>query len=96
MFKSLEVKYPKFYQVFRFIIVIIASVLYAWNLRCFAKVRSLPVISGNRTALLSYQHPIYNIQCSTEHFPRLHCIPLHWQEVYHLLNRGNYTFQCAC
>lgn len=78
MFKSLEVKYPKFYQVFRFIIVIIASVLYAWNLRCFAKVadllpgrlfRSLPVISGNRTALLSYQHPIYNIQCSTEHFP---------------------------
>ena len=41
MFKSLEVKYPKFYQVFRFIIVIIASVLYAWNLRCFAKVADL-------------------------------------------------------
>lgn len=41
MFKSLEVKYPKFYQVFRFIIVIIASVLYAWNLRCFAQVADL-------------------------------------------------------
>ena len=73
MFKSLEVKYPKFYQVFRFIIVIIASVLYAWNLRCFAKsqtaarrlFRSLPVISGNRTTFFLYQHPIYNIQCGT-------------------------------
>ena len=41
MFKSLEDKYPKFYQVFRFIIVIIASILYAWNLRCFAKVADL-------------------------------------------------------
>ena len=41
MFKSLEVKYPKFYQVFRFIIVIIACVLYAWNLRCVAKVADL-------------------------------------------------------
>lgn len=74
MFKSLEVKYPKFYQVFRFIIVIIASVLYAWNLRCFAKVADLlpggfsgvsPVISGNRTTFFLYQHPIYNIQCGT-------------------------------
>lgn len=41
MFKSLEAKYPKFYQVFRFIIVIVASILYAWNLRCFAKVADL-------------------------------------------------------
>ena len=72
MFKSLEVKYPKFYQVFRFIIVIIASVLYAWNLRCQSRrpaarrlFRSLPVISGNRSTFFSYQHPIYNIQCGT-------------------------------
>lgn len=73
MFKSLEVKYPKFYQVFRFIIVIIASVLYAWNLRCFAKVADL--LPGGFSGVscyfrqsdyvFLYQHPIYNIQCGT-------------------------------
>lgn len=66
MFKSLEVKYPKFYQVFRFIIVIIASVLYAWNLRCFAKVADLLPGGFSGVSLLFqaiglrflYQHPI--------------------------------------
>ena len=37
MFQSLEYKHPKFYQVFRLFIVFFASLLYAWNLRCFAK-----------------------------------------------------------
>ena len=37
MFQSLELKHPKFYQYFRVLVVIFASVLYAWNLCCFAK-----------------------------------------------------------
>ena len=37
MFRSLESKHPKFYQFFRIFIVIFASILYAWNLRCFTK-----------------------------------------------------------
>ena len=41
MFQSLENKHPHFYQVFRVFIVITASFLYAWNLRCFAKTAGL-------------------------------------------------------
>ena len=41
MFQSLEYKHPKFYQVFRMFIVFFASLLYAWNLRCFAKTAGL-------------------------------------------------------
>ena len=37
MFRSLESKHPKFYQFFRLFVVIFASILYAWNLRCFTK-----------------------------------------------------------
>ncbi len=37
MFQSLELKHPKFHQYFRVLVVIFASVLYAWNLCCFAK-----------------------------------------------------------
>ena len=37
MFQSIERKHPHFYQYFRIIIVIVASILYAWNLCCFAK-----------------------------------------------------------
>lgn len=41
MFPSIESKHPKFYQVFRIFIVFFASILYAWNLRCFAKTAGL-------------------------------------------------------
>ena len=41
MIKSLELKHPRFYQVFRLFIVVFASILYAWNLRCFAKTAGL-------------------------------------------------------
>ena len=41
MFLSTESKHPKFYQVFRIFIVFFASILYAWNLRCFAKTAGL-------------------------------------------------------
>ena len=41
MFLSIESKHPKFYQVFRTFIVFFASILYAWNLRCFAKTAGL-------------------------------------------------------
>mgnify|MGYP000339798698 CR=1 FL=1 len=41
MFQSFEAKHPKFYQVFRFFIITFASILYAWNLRCFAKTAGL-------------------------------------------------------
>ncbi len=41
MFRELEEKHPQFYQIFRIIVVISASVLYAWNLRCFAKTAGL-------------------------------------------------------
>ena len=37
MFQTLELKHPNFYQYFRVMVVIFASVLYAWNLCCFAK-----------------------------------------------------------
>lgn len=41
MFQSLELRHPKFYQVFRIFVVVFASVFYAWNLRCFAKMGGL-------------------------------------------------------
>ena len=41
MFLSIESKHPKFYQVFRIFVVFFASMLYAWNLRCFAKTAGL-------------------------------------------------------
>ena len=41
MFLSIESKHPKFYQVFRIFIVFFASILYSWNLRCFAKTAGL-------------------------------------------------------
>ena len=41
MFQSIERKHPHFYQYFRIIIVIAASILYAWNLCCFAKAANL-------------------------------------------------------
>lgn len=41
MFLSIESKHPKFYQVFRIFVVFFASILYAWNLRCFAKTAGL-------------------------------------------------------
>lgn len=37
MFQSIEYKHPKFYQVFRIFIVILASIIFAWNLCCFAR-----------------------------------------------------------
>ena len=41
MFQTLESKYPKFYQFFRLFVVVIASILFAWNLCCFAKTAHL-------------------------------------------------------
>ena len=41
MFQSIERKHPHFYQYFRIVIVIAASILYAWNLCCFAKAANL-------------------------------------------------------
>ena len=41
MFQNIERKYPKFYQFFRVFVVVVASVLYAWNLCCFAKTANL-------------------------------------------------------
>lgn len=41
MFLSLKKTHPKFYQFVRFIIVSLASLLYAWNLNCFAKTAGL-------------------------------------------------------
>ena len=37
MFQSIEYKHPALYKWFRLMIVILASLLYAWNLCCFAK-----------------------------------------------------------
>lgn len=63
MFLSIESKHPKFYQVFRIFIVFFASILYAWNLRCFAKTaglfpggfsRSVPALTENRADLFPY------------------------------------------
>ena len=41
MFQTLESKYPKFYQFFRLFVVVIASILFAWNQCCFAKTANL-------------------------------------------------------
>lgn len=41
MFQTLESKYPKFYQFFRLFVVVIASILFAWNLCCFVKTANL-------------------------------------------------------
>lgn len=41
MFQSLELRHPRFYQVFRIFVVVFASIFYAWNLRCFAKIGGL-------------------------------------------------------
>ena len=60
MFQSLERKHPHFYQYFRIIIVIIASLLYAWNLCCFAK--SADLLPGGISGVsLLLQHIIKSI-----------------------------------
>ncbi|MCI7067066.1 MAG: YitT family protein [Butyrivibrio crossotus] len=60
MFQSIERKHPHFYQYFRIIIVIIASLLYAWNLCCFAK--SADLLPGGISGVsLLLQHIIKNI-----------------------------------
>lgn len=41
MFQTLESKYPKFYQFFRLFVVVMSSILFAWNLCCFAKTANL-------------------------------------------------------
>ncbi len=41
MFQTVENKHPAFYQVFRVFVILFASILYAWNLRCFAKTANL-------------------------------------------------------
>ena len=60
MFQSIERKHPHFYQYFRIIIVIIASLLYAWNLCCFAK--SADLLPGGISGVsLLLQHIIRSI-----------------------------------
>ena len=41
MFQTLESKYPKFYQFFRLFVVVMSSILFAWNLCGFAKTANL-------------------------------------------------------
>lgn len=60
MFQSIERKHPHFYQYFRIIIVIIASLLYAWNLCCFAKAADL-LPGGISGVSLLLQHIIKSI-----------------------------------
>ena len=60
MFQSIERKHPHFYQYFRVIIVKIASLLYAWNLCCFAK--SADLLPGGISGVsLLLQHIIKSI-----------------------------------
>ena len=60
MFQSIERKHPHFYQYFRIIIVIIASLLYAWNLCFFAK--SADLLPGGISGVsLLLQHIIKSI-----------------------------------
>ena len=60
MFQSIERKHPHFYQYFRVIIVIIASLLYAWNLCCFAQ--SADLLPGGISGVsLLLQHIIKSI-----------------------------------
>lgn len=60
MFQSIERKHPHFYQYFRVIIVIITSLLYAWNLCCFAK--SADLLPGGISGVsLLLQHIIKSI-----------------------------------
>lgn len=60
MFQSIERKHPHFYQYFRVIIVITASLLYAWNLCCFAK--SADLLPGGISGVsLLLQHIIKSI-----------------------------------
>lgn len=60
MFQSIERKHPHFYQYFRIIIVITASILYAWNLCCFAKAADL-LPGGISGVSLLLQHIIKSI-----------------------------------
>lgn len=60
MFQSIERKHPRFYQYFRIIIVITASLLYAWNLCCFAKAADL-LPGGISGVSLLLQHIIKSI-----------------------------------
>lgn len=60
MFQSIERKHPHFYQYFRIIIVITASLLYALNLCCFAKAADL-LPGGISGVSLLLQHIIKSI-----------------------------------
>lgn len=55
MFLSLETRHPKFYEGFRIVIVIFSSILYAWNLCCFAKTIGL-IPGGFSGVSLLLQH----------------------------------------
>lgn len=55
MFRTVELKHPGFYQWFRIIIVIFSSILYAWNLCCFAKTVGL-IPGGFSGVSLLLQH----------------------------------------
>ena len=64
MFQSLEYKHPKFYQAFRLFIVFVASFLYAWNLRCFAKTAGLFPGGFSGVSLLLQQIGLYFLHVS--------------------------------
>lgn len=49
MFQALESKHPIFYQWFRILVVISSSILFAWNLCCFAK--TIGLIPGGFSGL---------------------------------------------
>ena len=55
MFRTMEIKHPKFYEGFRIFIVIFSSILYAWNLCCFAKTVGL-IPGGFSGVSLLLQH----------------------------------------
>ena len=60
MFQSIERKHPHYYQYFRIILVLTASLLYAWNLCCFAKAADL-LPGGISGVSLLLQHIIKSI-----------------------------------
>ena len=99
MFQSFEAKHPKFYQVFRLFIITFASILYAWNLRCFAKTAGL--FPGGFSGLsLLLQEIIIKFLHITIPFSifniALNLIQIHRKEIYHLLNYSYIFIKYIC
>lgn len=99
MFQSIEYKHPKFYQVFRIFIVILASIIFAWNLCCFARPAGLfpggfsGFSAGDLPEIPAHSCSIYTAECPVKYHPGLHRVQIHRTEIHTLLDSHDHPVE---